>query len=92
MSTELCYGMVLITKGTHAGEVGYYDDDDGPYAIVYLGAPCLSEPVRVRSTSMCPADPEDIQLWRAEVEQIDDLQRQYVQALKTEPAKVRTLE
>lgn len=32
------YGAVLITGGKHQGMVGYYDDDDGNLAIVYLGA------------------------------------------------------
>ena len=25
---ELIYGPVLITKGSHKGKVGYYDDED----------------------------------------------------------------
>jgi len=43
MST-LNYGFVLITQGKHKGHAAYYDDDKGEsFAIVYFGAPCLSE-------------------------------------------------
>ena len=37
------YGLVRITGGKHAGKLGYYDNDEGKDAIVYLeGAELLS--------------------------------------------------
>lgn len=38
---EIPYGPVLITKGSHAGRVGDYDDDgDNPFqGVVYFGHP-----------------------------------------------------
>jgi hypothetical protein len=37
------YGLVRITGGEHAGKLGYYDNDEGKDAIVYLeGAELLS--------------------------------------------------
>lgn len=33
------YGAVRILAGPYKGRVGYYDDDDGKKAIVYLGEP-----------------------------------------------------
>ena len=31
---ELTFGAVVITKGEHAGQLGYYDDDEGRRAVV----------------------------------------------------------
>ena len=39
------YGPVLILRGDHKGTVGYYDDDEGGRAVVYLGEPFVSDPV-----------------------------------------------
>jgi len=39
------YGPVLIVRGDHKGTVGYYDDDEGGRAVVYLGEPFVSDPV-----------------------------------------------
>jgi hypothetical protein len=36
------YGPALVTAGVHRWRVGYYDDDEGAYAIVYFGVPFLS--------------------------------------------------
>jgi hypothetical protein len=33
------YGPVKVIKGKQKGKVGYYDDDEGGYAIVYFGEP-----------------------------------------------------
>jgi hypothetical protein len=41
------YGPVVVLAGEHRGQVGYYDDDDGPEGIVYLGEPFVSEYVRL---------------------------------------------
>lgn len=45
---ELSYGAVMILKGRYKGKVGYYDDEEGDKAIVYLGMPCLSSYVEVK--------------------------------------------
>ena len=37
------YGPVLIVRGEQQGRIGYYDDDEGDRAIVYLGEPFLSD-------------------------------------------------
>lgn len=37
------YGNVLIKKGKYKDQIGFYDDDDGDYAIVYLGEPFFSD-------------------------------------------------
>ena len=42
---------VLITRGRWKGRLGLYDDDEGPYAIVYLATPFASAPVVVRHSS-----------------------------------------
>lgn len=42
MKSKLVYGAVIITKGEHAGRLGYYDDDEGRCAVVYLGTPFQS--------------------------------------------------
>ena len=41
---EGMYGPVRVTKGTHKGKIGYYDDDgDRPgEAVVYFGVPFLT--------------------------------------------------
>jgi hypothetical protein len=60
------YGPVLILAGAHQGQVGYYDDNDGQQAIVYMGEPFTSEYVlvqrdgveRVRTRSL------DIERWK----------------------------
>jgi hypothetical protein len=41
------YGAVRVLDGEHRGLVGYYDDDDGPEAIVYFGEPFLSDYVLI---------------------------------------------
>jgi hypothetical protein len=33
------FGWVRIIEGDHKGEVGYFDDDNGELALVYLGEP-----------------------------------------------------
>ncbi|MCX6125197.1 MAG: hypothetical protein NTV34_10710 [Proteobacteria bacterium] len=40
---ELSYGAVAVIDGEHAGKIGYYDDDEGSFAIVYFGKPFESE-------------------------------------------------
>ena len=40
---SVTYGLVRITGGEHLGKLGYYDNDEGKDAIVYLeGAELLS--------------------------------------------------
>jgi len=36
---DIDFGPVRITKGRHKGIIGYYDDNDGNRALVFLGAP-----------------------------------------------------
>jgi hypothetical protein len=44
---ELKYGAVLFIEGKLKGKLGYYDDNEGEQAIVYLGKPFQSEQVIV---------------------------------------------
>jgi len=40
---SVTYGLVRITGGEHLGKLGYYDNDEGKDAVVYLeGAELLS--------------------------------------------------
>jgi hypothetical protein len=57
-TAPLQYGVVRIVRGRHRGQLGYYDDDEDGYALVYLGAPFASPLVRVRYTSLVPCDDE----------------------------------
>ena len=41
------YGPVRVLSGEHRGQVGYYDDDNGPDAIVYFGEPFVSDYVLI---------------------------------------------
>jgi hypothetical protein len=52
----LHYGLVRIVRGRHKGKLGYYDDDENGYALVYLGAPFASPIVLVRYSSLVPCD------------------------------------
>jgi hypothetical protein len=60
------YGPVLIEAGTHAGEVGYYDDDNGGEAVVYLGEPFASEYVLVPRGNLEKIDAHSLHVerWR----------------------------
>lgn len=46
------YGPVMFIRGKYQGRVGYYDDDKGNEAIVYLGEPFKSEYVVVPPTHL----------------------------------------
>lgn len=53
------YGPVLIVKGKYKGKTGYYDDDEGAKAIVYLnGAPGIDDAhyVVVLRSSLIPIE------------------------------------
>ena len=39
MKRNLSYGPVLITKGSHKGKIGYYDDDEDDKLIIYPNIP-----------------------------------------------------
>ena len=58
------YGPVLIRDGEHAGEVGYYYDDDGQHAVVYLGEPFVSEYVLVPRADLEKVDARSLHLER----------------------------
>jgi hypothetical protein len=53
-SRRLGYGVVRIIRGRHKGTIGYYDDDEGGSAVVYLGTPFASPYVLVRHRSLEP--------------------------------------
>lgn len=38
----LTYGPVIVTKGKHKGRIGYMDDEEGEYGVVYWGDMLLS--------------------------------------------------
>jgi hypothetical protein len=66
------YGPVLILKGEHAGEVGYYDDDDvddygsdGPdAAVIYLGEPFVSDYILIPHADLEKVDAASLELER----------------------------
>lgn len=68
--TELDYGPVAIIKGKYKGQNGYYDDDSGKKAIVYLnGSPGTAGAfyVEIPYSSLAPID-STIDLARLEKE------------------------
>ena len=58
------YGPVLILKGSHRGRVGYYDDDEGTAAIVYLGEPFAADYVLIPRADLEAVDATILQLER----------------------------
>lgn len=57
------YGTVLITKGEHAGTIGYYDDDiDELEAVVYIGTALFQEGITVLREHLEPTDEKVILL------------------------------
>ena len=58
------YGPVLILKGDHQGQIGYYDDDEGTAAIVYLGEPFESDYIVIRHADLEKVTAKNIDLER----------------------------
>jgi hypothetical protein len=60
------YGPVRVLDGEHRGKVGYYDDDDGPDAIVYFGEPFLSDYVLIPRDALekVPANSLELERWK----------------------------
>ena len=58
------YGPVLILAGDHQGQVGYYDDDEGTAAIVYLGEPFASDYLLVGRDALEKVDARSFHLER----------------------------
>ena len=60
------YGIVVATRGPHAGRVGYYDDDElRGVAIVYFeGEPLLTPYVLVKRAALRSATPTEAKAWR----------------------------
>jgi hypothetical protein len=58
------YGPVLILTGDHHGQVGYYDDDEGTAAIVYLGEPFASDYILVDRGALEKVDARSFNLER----------------------------
>ena len=56
------YGPVLILRGDHKGIVGYYDDDEGGRAVVYLGEPFSSDPVLLSRGTLRKIDAKSTEL------------------------------
>ena len=56
------YGPVLILRGDHKGTVGYYDDDEGGRAVVYLGEPFVSDPVLLPRGALQKIDTKSAEL------------------------------
>ena len=56
------YGPVLILRGDHQGTVGYYDDDEGGRAVVYLGEPFVSDPVLLSRGTLQKIDAKSTEL------------------------------
>jgi hypothetical protein len=49
---SLEHGSVTILRGKNKGKTGYYDDDEGDKAIVYLGEPFKSEYILLSKSSI----------------------------------------
>lgn len=52
------YGLVVVTDGKFKGRVGYYDDDEGPEAIVYFGRPFETKYEFIKRKNLVKADPK----------------------------------
>ena len=52
------YGVVVVTEGQFEGRVGYYDDDEGPDAIVYFGRPFETDYEMIKRKYLVQADPK----------------------------------
>lgn len=51
------FGCVRVTTGKHTGRAGYYDDDaHNGYAVVYWGAPCLSDYSLIQKKNLIKID------------------------------------
>jgi len=58
------YGPVLVLAGEHRDEVGYYDDDEGETAVVYLGEPFASDYVLIPHDKLEKVEARSLQLER----------------------------
>ena len=58
------YGPALIRAGEHAGVVGYYDDDNGTDAVVYLGELFTSDYVLVPRAQLEKVDAHSLNVER----------------------------
>lgn len=62
---ELDWGYVAITRGRHAGRVGFYDDDaERDLLVVYLETPWIRPYVLVRRSSVRRATDEEALTFR----------------------------
>ena len=62
------WGVVVISVGWYAGQVGYYDDDDdddGSRGIVYLRAPCVGPAISVPLAHLSDPSPDQVCAWNA---------------------------
>ena len=60
------YGVISIVGGRHKGQLGYYDDEDGARAVVYVSGPPTmvdSRYVLVRFGSLGPATEDEERRW-----------------------------
>ena len=51
-----------VLRGDHKGTVGYYDDDEGGRAVVYLGEPFVSDPVLLSRGTLQKIDAKSTEL------------------------------
>jgi hypothetical protein len=82
------YGVVRIIAGPYKGQLGYYDDEDGKRAVVYLsGLPTLegSANVLIRFASLGPATEEEERRWTEDND--NDLQRARASRHNPEPRR-----
>jgi hypothetical protein len=68
------YGAVLVVKGTYAGRVGYYDDDEEGLAIVYFDEPLMSPYVMLRHSWLrkTTVTPLVLEKWKRKYPEIAD--------------------
>lgn len=62
------FGVVAVRQGTHANKIGYYDDDVGNKALVYLGDPCNSEDIVVKKNTLGEPTAIEIEQYNRNVE------------------------
>ncbi len=58
------YGPVLILRGEHDGQIGYYDDDEAAFAVVYLGEPFESDYVLINRADLQKVHAKSLHLER----------------------------
>jgi hypothetical protein len=64
--TPLQIGAVRVLSGRHAGNIGYYDDDEGNHAVVYFGEPIYAGYVLIERDYLVNVTSLEHERWKRE--------------------------